>query len=181
MLELQRYLFRKKGDFRQTGYVYEIFDPDTQERIGIVREGPPIIEGLLRRLFALLFTPCRYEVRETEDESLVFTVTRSFSPFGQEETVADADENVVGYVRSGLWIYDRDRVAIARFSRSRQKKEISILTPDGSELGMLTTEYSGTHSASDGRSILVSLGERLADEPFAKMLLLGAILGLDLF
>jgi hypothetical protein len=185
MLERQRFLFRKESGSGENGLTSEILDPDTQQHVGVVRECSRMGLGLLRRLFALLVPPTRLAVRETEDESLVFTVTPSFSLFGQEVTVADADDNLVGYIRpgfrGGLWIYDRDRVAFARLSGSWQKKEISIVRPDGLELGMVTMDDSGRSSDSEGKSFIISLDDRLADEPFAKMLLLGAVLGLDLF
>src|SRR5262249_23221184 len=121
MLERQRLLFRRKSLLDGSACAYEVVDPDTQEYAGVVREGPPSGGGFFHGLFFRYLKPARIEVRETEDESLLFTVSGTIHFFGGEVTIADADENVLGYLspryRSPagrtMWVYDRDYFAFA--------------------------------------------------------------------
>jgi hypothetical protein len=178
MLERQRFLFRRTNDRAQTPYVYEVLDPDNEHRAGIVRKGRSQAAGLFQRLLYLVWMPARFEVCETEDESLIFTINRSRGLLGPTIEVADADDHLVGYLKAGfrgdLWIYGWDGDAFGRIRRKLEKGEISIVRPDSVELGEVTDGCPGDSS------FILSVDEKIADEPFAKMLILGAILGMDL-
>jgi hypothetical protein len=186
MLEWQRLLFRQEGDSEGTVLTYRIVEPDTQQCVGIARESSPTGAGFFRKLFALIFPPTRIEFRETEDESLVFTVTNSFGLYGRKIRIADADENLVGQVTpdlrfqgADLWIYDWNHSWFARLPGDWRSRKISMTGADGSQLGILANDDARMPTLRGMRSFTVSFEEQLAEEPFAKMLLLGALVGLN--
>jgi hypothetical protein len=187
MLELQRFLLRRMSGSQGPGRAYDILDPDTEQPAGFTRENPGAMARRLRQFLSPRILPTRIEVREIEDESLVFIVSRSVGLFSQEIEVADADEQLVGYLRLGAWstngnarIHDRDCTLLAELHGNWRTMNIVMLGPDGNKLGSVrTASANDSSSATNPRScLLVTLDECLADQPFAKMLLLGSTLGL---
>jgi hypothetical protein len=189
MLELQRFLLRRISEPPGPGRAYEILDPDTEQRAGFARENPGAVVRRLRQFLSPRFLPTRTEVREIEDESLVFIVSRTIGLLGQEIEVADADEQLVGYLRLRSWsrrgnssIYDQDSSLFAELQGNWSTMNFIMIGPDGSKLGAVTnvSVNQGPHTTNAGSGFLVALDEFLADQPFAKMLILGSALGLDL-
>jgi hypothetical protein len=104
-------------------------------------------------------------VYEGEDESLVFTLHRPrlLSP---EWQVQDADEHRVGTVRGTVLRDQLDRL-FAVIAPSADRSVHRFLAADGAELGSLNRSPEG---------LRVAFAEELADNPFAKMVLLAAAL-----
>src|SRR5437870_1821496 len=91
LLQLQRFLIRERLAGQATTPIYDIFDPRTQEKMGTVLEKS---RSLLESLFGFLskrLLITKLEVRETEDESLVFTVHRTTRIWRRRVEVYDAD------------------------------------------------------------------------------------------
>ncbi len=99
------------------------------------------------------------EVREREDEPLVFTVRRAWSLFPRRD-VRDADEQEVGFL-SGLRVHDRFGRCVADFDNG------VFRAPSQHILAELRT-------TTDGQNL--TFGNDIAGEPFVKMLLLAAVL-----
>jgi hypothetical protein len=189
MLERQRYLFRRRGDLGETGSAYEILDADSHERTGIARVMPAPSARFFRRQMFRRSRPGRIEVRETEDESLIFTVTSAVGLLGRDMKVADADDNLVGslklgsWARSGVWICDADNRLFAQVVGDWRTEEVSMARPDRTQAALVTKEERDPSPGVTPReaAFIVTVDDRLAAEPFAKMLILGAILGLELY
>jgi hypothetical protein len=181
MLEHQRLAFRPPTAQNETDLVYEISDAEAAERIGVVRQTAKTAGVLSRWLFRGSATS-RLDIREAEDEPLVFSIGYTPRLFGSEITIADADDNPIGFVKASswtrgnpLWVYDRNHVAFARITGSWNRKDIAMRGPSGRELARIRGSSEPSPSQD---SFVVSIDDQLADEPFAKMLLLGGVLGL---
>jgi hypothetical protein len=105
--------------------------------------------------------PERVDVYETEDESLLLTATRGWANTWK---VRDAEERLVGQLRGG-YVYDGTAECLA-------VREPAMERPD--------RFVSGTETLAEwavrGEEIRLVFAERLDKEPFAKMVLLAAVL-----
>ena len=105
------------------------------------------------------------EVRESDDEPLLFTVCRSWSLLPRRE-LCDADGRRIGYLHSDA-ITDAwgRRLAVRSWDGQRQNSTFRIR--NGQVLAWADR---------DGAALRLTFGEATASEPFLKMLLLGAVL-----
>lgn len=187
-MEAQRFLITDRAAPGETAIAYDIFDPKTQERVGVIREKSGSLPEFLRKLLSKRFLTIKLEVCETEDESLVFTVHRTMGWWRRRIDVYDADDHLMGYGEnqaasgSGFWIYDRRNLPFAEIKSSSRGRSCRFLAPDGRELGTVTGEWTapGTNVRTPIDHYLVSIGDELAEQPLAKMLLLGAALAMNM-
>jgi hypothetical protein len=131
-----------------------ISDPATHQLLGQARRRP-----LPRSFWRRWLARPTLEVVETEDESLLCTIQRlvGFRPAWE---VCDADGRYVGGVRGPHVVDPFGQVVCQRVGKN-------FVTLQGQELAALRPEEKGT---------LLSFGAELADNPFARMLLLAAAL-----
>jgi hypothetical protein len=200
LLELQRFLIKEQPAARAGGESYAIFDPRTQQQVGIARGEAGLLVRLLGWLVRSTLLPARLRVYETEDESLVFTVRRLASLWGQRSEIYDADDHFIGYGEnrvfsglSGFQLYDRRGLPFANAEGEIRSRTFRLVSRDGRELGVVACppplstlspeeerveRGDGLDSERGGESgaCLVSLHEELAEQPLSKMLLLGAVL-----
>lgn len=133
-----------------------ILDADTDQPLGLARRHGSLWSGKLTRL--------RLEILETEDESLVST-WHGPSWLRRAWEARDADNVLIGHFRKGrLW--DRLGRVLAEM-RHDGEDEIYFLTPGGQELAALVRKVDGW---------ALTFAAELENEPFVKMLLLGAAL-----
>jgi hypothetical protein len=105
--------------------------------------------------------PERLEVFETEDESLLLTVARGW---GNTWKVLDADDRLVGQIR-GDYVYDGEAQCLA------------VREPAGEGFGRLVSgDEALAEWAPHENGVRLAFADRLEKEPFAKMVLLAAVL-----
>jgi hypothetical protein len=189
MLELQHFLLCRPNGPRDAGWRFAILDADTECRVGFARENPGRVASFLGRFVSSRILPGRVEVRETGDEPLVFVVTSPPPLFGSQIDISDADDHPVGHVRLGPRsggetgrILDRGNSLFAKLRGEWNSRSIVIAQPDGSELATVRKEpsiSSGRQEQADS-CLFLRVNDLAADDPFAKMLLLGSVLALDL-
>lgn len=109
--------------------------------------------------------PPRLEIVETEDESLLCLVHRGWGRW----SAADAEGRLVGQVRGDLLIDARGQV-VARWKQINPSGLVQFMTPAGVELATLERAVNG---------LRLTFATWLADDPYAKMLLLAAALTSD--
>ncbi len=189
MLELQRFLIKERVAFVKTVDSYDICDPDTGDQVGTARETPPGWVQLLRWLIPKSLMPTKIEVRETDEDSLVFTIRRPVTLFRARVEVLDGDDELVGYFYSkffswtaGFWVYDRNDHPVAEVKGDWIAWNFRFLTPDGRELGVITKQWAGLAKElfSSADHYLVAISDELSANPIAKMLLLAAALAADI-
>lgn len=189
MLELQRFLIKERIVFLKTVDTFDILDPDTGRLVGVAHEEPGTWVKWLRLIISKQLMPTRVEVREAEDDSLVFTIRRPFRLWRARVEVYDAEDQMVGYFKSkifslggGFWVYDREDRQFAEVKGDWKGWNFQFRTPDGKELGVVTKQWAGLGKElfTSADNYVVSISDELADQPIAKMLLLAAALAIDI-
>jgi hypothetical protein len=136
---------------------WDILESETNRLLGIARIRPTRSSWGLGWL-----TQITFDVFESEDEPLVFTVRRLWG-FSRRWEICDADGHRVARVRRG-WILDA-------FGRKWASLE---WTTSGFRIHAGDREFARTHMTADGLEICFA--PDLKDHPLTKMSLLGAVL-----
>jgi hypothetical protein len=157
-----------------------VSDPDTRAPLGQVAWHADEVAAWL----AWLARP-RYEVFETEDVSLLFTVQRVRGPWSYWK-IADADDRLVGYwwhqgmpfptvgigpIVQVTHLADASGHVFAELRPLPSGPSGRFCLEDGEELGTLAQTTEG---------LLLSFAPRSTGNPFVRMLLLAAVLPLEL-
>jgi len=133
--------------------------------------------------------PTKVEVREHPEGALVFVIKKPVGFFRSTVEVYDAQGGKVGFFQSkllsiggGFWVYDKDDKQFAEVKGKWTGWEFTFVTPEGTELGRVTKKWAGALKElfTSADNYVVSVSENLANQPFAKMLLLAAALAIDI-
>lgn len=190
MLESNRFVVREHVKFLTDRNTYDILDGDTGEELGTAHEVIGGLVGLLRWFISKHILPTRVEVREKPDDSLVFTIRRRGYVFKSSVEVLDAQGDVIGSFRSkfltisgGFHVYDKDGDHFAEIKGDWFGFDYRFVTPDRKvELGRVSKKWGGVAKElfTSADTYGVEVGDELADEPVAKMLILAAALAIDM-
>lgn len=188
MLESLSFLVKERVTFLKTTDIYDIYDAETGEEIGIAIENPGSLVSTLRWFVSKRLMPTRIEVREYPDESLVFSMTRGVNLFRQRVEVRDSQETLIGYFKSkmfsfggGFHVYDANDRLFAEVKGNFVGYQFRFLTPDGDVIGEVSKKFEGFKTIfTSSDTYLVEIDEELEGQPLAKMLLLAAALAIDI-
>jgi len=189
MLELQNFLIKEQVAFLKSTDTYDIFNPETGEQVGVAKEVPGSFISSMRWIIPKKWMPTRVEIREHPDGSLIFVIKKPVSLVRSTVEVHDAQGAKVGYFKSklfslggGFWVYDKDDKDFAEVKGKWTGWEFTFVTPEGEELGRVSRKWPGLLKElfTSADNYVVSVSDTLAQQPFAKMLLLAATLAIDI-
>ncbi|VTS06286.1 phospholipid scramblase-related protein [Tuwongella immobilis] len=188
MLERLKFLVRERVAWLKTVDQFDIFDPDTQEQIGIAEEKVSGFVQAIRYIISKKLTPSRFEIRELPDNSLVFEMRRNVGFLKFRVDVFDAQGEKIGYFMSkvfslggGFHVYTADGTKFAEVKGGFTGWHFKFLATDGQQIGEVSKKYEGIAKElfTSADTYLVSISEELAEQPLAKMLLLATSIAID--
>ena len=185
MLERTMFVVKEKGKLFSSRRSYEILD-DAGKVIGTAEQSTG---GLAKLLGAVMGDPpTKIEFREKPDDSLVFTVRRSGYLFKKVQ-VLDSQGVVLGTYKAkkfslsgGFHVYDKDGKHVAEIRGKLTKFDYTFFAPDGkTELGKVSKKWGGMMKElfSSAETYGVQIAPAAAEDPKAKMLILGAAIAID--
>src|SRR5688572_24569403 len=104
MLNRERYFIREHVGMLKLTDVYDILDPDTNEKLGEAREEISGLVKLMRFLIDKKLMPTTVNVYEGDDANrrLVFSIRRGAAIFRPKVSIIDPEGNSLGYLQSKL-------------------------------------------------------------------------------
>jgi uncharacterized protein YxjI len=189
VLELQEYFIKEHAGVFKLSDTYDILDPDTKEVVGVATEIVSGLSKVLRLFLSKKLMPTKVEIREEPDGSLVFYLRKPVSLFKERVEVYDARGQMIGYFKSklfsfggGFYVYDANDNQFAEVKGKWTGWDFSFVTPEGDLLGKVTKKFAGVlkEMFTSADNYLVTIDDSVADQPAAKMLLLGAALAIDM-
>ena len=190
MLDRNRFMIKERIAIIRTTDTYDIFDPESEEKIGQASEVPGKLVALLRWVVNKNFMPTRVEVRSENDDRLLFYIRRGWYIFRAKVRVYDANDELIGWFRSKILtiagafqVYDKNDELFAQIKGGRRWFfDYHLKTPDGIEIGSVTKKFGGVlkelFTSSD--AFLVTVAEDFEEQKSAKILLLAAALAIDI-
>ena len=188
MLESNAFVVRERAGRFQAGRVLDLLDGETGAALGSATLRSSWIGSALGLVLGKKSAPTVTEVREKLDDSLVFSVRRG-GVLARGTEVIDSQGDLVGTIRArtfslggGFAVHD---AAGNHFGDARGKlltSDVVILTPDGrAELGRVSRQWGGLLKElfTNSRTVGVKVNPDFAENPIAKMLILGTALAAD--
>lgn len=168
--------------------VYDILDPESQEKLAEAKEIVSGFKKLLRLFINKNLMSTRVEIRDAEG-TLVFSIVRPFRFFRAEVQVLNENDEKIGYFKSkilsiggGFYVYNTRDKQVAEVQGKWTGFEYKFVTPSGEELGRVTKKWGGLAKElfTSADNYIVAIEDELSDDPEAKMLLLAAALAIDI-
>lgn len=188
MLNLRTFLIRERvGMLRLTDH-YDIFDPDSNEKVGEAREEISGLIKALRFLVSKKLLPTVVNVYGDDDETPVFSITRGVALFRPRVEITNADGKLLGYFKAkmfslggGFWLFDRNDNQFAEVKGDWKGWNFKLLSSDGQLLGTVAKKWAGLAKEmfTSADNYVVALGEHADDSETTAMLLLAAGLAID--
>jgi uncharacterized protein YxjI len=185
MLEQNTFVVKEKTKLLSSRNSYEILDEGGK----VIGTAEQKTSGLAKALGMVLGDPpTQIDFCEKPDDSLVFTVRRRGYLMKKVE-VADAQGAVIGTYKAkrfslsgGFHVYDKDGKHVAEIRGQLMKSDYTFFQPDGkTEMGKVSKKWGGAMKElfTSADTYGVQIAPAFADQPTAKMLILGAAVAID--
>lgn len=162
---------RNKGNILMVNWVHEIFDPETEEMIGSVREEYTGIYKILGRIIRKRFLPRQLIIQDTQTGEKAFSF--NISAFSSKVAILDGEDNLIGKFDNKFlggcfyFVYDADGAEIGQIKGNIMVKEFSLLSPHEQEIGVITKSWQGENKkvVCKSTSFIVALVDHIAYQP----------------
>lgn len=188
MLDLNQYLVRERVGFVKLTDLYDIFDPQTQQKVGEAREEVGWVSQLLRLVVSKKLLPTRVSVYSGLDGSfqqLEFYIKRGVALFCPSVEIFDPEGTPLGKLRSKAFtlggaftVFAADGQEVAQVKGDWKGWNFRFLQGEN-ELGVVTKKWAGL-----GKELFTSADNYIINihgdpSPAVSVLLLAAGLAVD--
>lgn len=150
LLDRLTFLVRERVAFAKLVDTYDLFDPETQQTIGIAKEEPSAWAKWLRLLVNKRLLPTTINVYEAEGRAPVLSIHRSVTFLRARVEVRESGGGPMGYLKSKLFslgggfrIYDTRDQEVAELQGDWKGWDFQFRGKDGRSLGRVTKKWAG--------------------------------------
>ena len=188
MLDRNLYLIKEHARLMKLVDRYDIFDPQTGEQIGIVKDEPSSFLKYLRLFMKKRNLPTTVNVYENEDAAPVFSIRKHMPIIRSKVQVIDGNDMPIGYFKSkiltiggGFNVFDMQDNKIANIKGDWKGWNFKFLDPSGAEIGTVTKKWAGIGKElfTTADTYMISIDETKSDHK-TNMMLLAAGLAIDI-
>lgn len=190
LLDLHQFVIKEHVGFLKLSDVYDIIDPETQQKIGLAREVVSGFKKFLRLFINKKLMSTMVEVTEGDENGpVVLRIHRGIALFRSKVTVEDGSGKQLGYFKSkffsfggGFWVYDTSDQQFAEVKGDWKGWNFTFVSPTGEEVGKVTKKWAGIAKElfTSADTYMVALDEKMAGNRAATILLLAAALAIDI-
>jgi uncharacterized protein YxjI len=183
-----KFVVKEQKGFFSSGKAYEIVDADSSEAVATATEKSGMMAKLLGSLMGKDNMSLTIEVVDKADKTPLFSVRRSGFFFKKVEALDEDGKSVGTYktkkfsLSGGFHIYDKAGKHFAEIRGKMFGSDYKFYTPDGeTEMGSVGKSWGGVFKAlfTGAETYGVQIAPEYADDPTAKILLLGAAIVID--
>ena len=188
MLSRKTYFVKERVGFVKLTDVFDIFDPETQQQIGVAKEEPAAWAKYLRLLVNKQLLPTTVNVYQNGDELPLFSIHRPMTFFRSKIRVTGPDSQPFGYFKSklfslggGFHVFDTGDQQVAEIKGDWKGWNFKFLTKEGREIGTVTKKWAGIGKElfTSADNYIISLTDVPNGNTAASTLLLAAGLAID--
>ena len=150
LLDRLTFLVRERVGFGKLTDTFDIFDPATQQQIGIAKEEPPEWAKWLRLLVNKRLMPTTVNVYAAEGSAPELSIHRTFTFLRAKIEVREKGGQPMGYLKSklfslggGFLIYDMKDQEVAELKGDWKGWDFKFIGKDGRQLGRVTKKWAG--------------------------------------
>ncbi|MDX1967960.1 MAG: phospholipid scramblase-related protein [Planctomycetaceae bacterium] len=188
LLDLSTFLIKEHaGVFKLTDR-YDIFDPQTNEKVGFAEEQPGAVVTYLRLLVNKQLMPTKVVVTDAEGDEILFTIRRGVGFLRTKVTVHNGDGEPLGYFKSkvlslggGFLLYDNSDKQVGEVKGDWKGWNFKLLSASGEELGTVAKKWAGVAKElfTSADNYIVSFAPQVSSNAALATLLLAAGLAID--
>ncbi|OWK34581.1 phospholipid scramblase-related protein [Fimbriiglobus ruber] len=188
MLEKNTFVVKEQVKLLSSKKEYDILDAESGQPLGKAASKVSGLWAVLGLVLGKDKAPMTVEVREKQDDSLVFSVRRRGFLFKKIEAL-DAHGQVIGSykaklfsIKGGFNVSDKDGKPFCEIKGKLFKADYTFWTPDGkAEMGKVSKKWDGLAKAlfTSADTYVVQVNPDFAEQPVIKMLVLGAAIAID--
>lgn len=166
---------------------YDIYDPETNNQIGIAKEEPGGLVKYSRLLLSKALLPNKVNVYDAE-QNPVFSINKPFSLLRSKVSIHNKDGEYMGYFKSkimtlggGFFVYDANENQVAEIKGDWKGWNFKFNDANGRELGSVTKKWAGLGKElfTSADNYVIALDEATEHTPEICTLLLAAGLAID--
>lgn len=188
LLDLNTYLIKEHAGIFKLCDKYDIYDPETNEKIGVAEEKPGGLVTFLRLLINKQLMPTKVIVTEGDTDDVVFTIRRGVGFFRTKVTVHNADGEQMGYFKSkilslggGFLLFDNNDKQVGEVKGDWKGWNFKLISASGKEWGTVAKKWAGLAKElfTSADNYVVSLAPEVSGNVGLVTLLLAAGLAID--
>ena len=188
MLDRNLYLIKEHARLMKLVDRYDIFDPQTGEQIGIVKDEPSSFLKYMRLLMKKRNLPTTVNVYEDENAAPLFSIRKHMPIIRSKVQVIDGNGMPIGYFKSkiltiggGFNVFDMQDNKIADIKGDWKGWNFKFLNSSGAEIGTVTKKWAGIGKElfTTADTYMISIDEKESDHK-TNMMLLAAGLAIDI-
>ncbi len=189
LLDRKTFLIKEQIQFMKLSGTYNIFDPESQQQIGVAKEEPSGFIKFLRLFISKLMLPTKVAVYDQGEPNPIFTMEKPFSWFRSKVGIYDRNGSYLGYFRSklltlggGFFVFDANECQIAEIKGDWKGWNFKFLNNDGKEMGVVTKKWAGLGKElfTSADNYIISISDTIEQGPELSTLLLAAGLAIDI-
>jgi uncharacterized protein YxjI len=168
---------------------YDIFDPESQQLIGVAREEPSAWAKYARLLVKKALLPTTLNIYENEGSPPVLSLHKGPTFFRAKVNVTDAKGTPLGRFERKLfalggsfYVYDAAGTLMAEVKGDWKGWNFKLVDTNGQEVGVVTKKWAGIGKElfTSADNYMISLTDAVAASPGTVALLLAASLAIDI-
>ena len=169
---------------------YDIFDMDTNEKLGMAIENVGVMKQLLRLVVNKKMLPTTIEFKPGDENGpVVLTIKRGLTFLRAKVDVLDAAGTAIGYFKSklmsiggGFYVYDTADQQIAEVKGDWKGWNFQFLGSGGQVLGTVSKKWAGTMKEmfTSADTYFINLSDEVPTHGALNSLLLAAGLAIDI-
>jgi uncharacterized protein YxjI len=163
---------------------YDIFDPHTNQLIGVCKEEPPVWAKWLRLAVKKHQMPTVINIYEVEGMPPVASIKRGFTFIRSKIDVISGDGRKLGYFKSklfsiggGFHVYDHSDQKIAEVKGNWKGWDFTLIDMNGREIGKVTKKWAGLGKElfTSADNYMISLTGGVSNQDSAALLLAASL------
>lgn len=187
MLNRSNFLIKENISFLKLSDTYEIFDPQTGEKIGYAKENINIGFKLLRLIINKMLLPTRVDIID-KNETVLFSLKKGVQFFTTKVTITDSADNTVGFFkskpfsfRSRFHVFDSSEQMVAEVKGDWKGWNFKFIGKNQNEIGTVTKKWAGIGKElfTSADNYMITINDESTNEA-KSMLLLAAGLAVDI-
>lgn len=189
LLDGRTFFVKEQVDFLRLAGVYDIFDPNTNQQVGVAKEEPGGWIKFLRLLVNKTMLPNTINVYDSSNHSKVIVIRKPFSFIRSKVSVYNQNGEYLGYFKSkiltiggGFWVFDAMEHQVAEIKGDWVGWNFKFLGEDGREMGTVTKQWAGIGKEffTSADNYVIALNEIQEFGADHKALMLAAGLAIDI-
>ena len=188
LLDRNTFFVKEKVQFMKLSNTHDIFDPETNKKIGVAREEQSGFKKFLKLFLGSAAVPTKVSLYCEESNSKVLEIYKHFTWFRAKVSVRDAKGNDIGYFQGKLKlslgiefnIFNAVDINMGILKGNWKARDFKITNLNGSLLGSITKKWFGIGKEffTDADNYVIDISNNI-EENKVKLLVLGACLALD--